>query len=75
MVPKFFSMALSTEQVADLTTLQQLSTHFVNILDKEAGISADSRQLSEENITKINTVYGKTIDVIEDILDTQITPP
>lgn len=68
-------MTLSTEQNADLSTYQQLSNHFVNIIDKESGINADGRQLTPANITKLNTVYGKILDAVELILDTQVTPP
>jgi hypothetical protein len=61
-------MALTVEQIADLEQYKNLSTHIVGILDREAGINTDSRQLSPANITALNDLYTTLIADIETII-------
>ena len=61
-------MAFSSEDIQDLDVLQQLSAHITSVLDREASIADADRQLTETNITKLNTTYSAVLDSIDAIL-------
>jgi hypothetical protein len=61
-------MAFSSEDIQDLAVLQQLSAHITSVLDREASIADADRQLTETNITKLNTTYSAVLDSIDAIL-------
>ena len=67
-------MALSTANIGDIEQYKSLSTHLVNILDKESDINSAVRQLTVANITKINTLYGAVIDRLQEIVAAQAAP-
>lgn len=61
-------MSLTTLNVADIEQYKSLSTHLVDILDKESQIAAAVRQLTDANILKINTLYGAIMDRLQSIV-------
>jgi hypothetical protein len=67
-------MPFTSDQIADLENLKSLSTHIVTILDNESRIDTTLRQLSNTNITSLNTLYGDVVQVINQIIASEITP-
>lgn len=65
-------MALTTEQITDLENLKTLSTHVVSIIDNQSKIDTALRQLTTANITELNDLYGNIVQVINQIVESQI---
>lgn len=61
-------MAFTVQELSDLEVLKGLSTHIVNILDKEASIASELRQLTADNIIALNDAYSLVVENMSDIL-------
>jgi hypothetical protein len=66
-------MPFTSDQIADLENLKSLSTHIVSILDNESRIDITLRQLSDGNIADLNSLYGDVVQVINQIIASEIT--
>lgn len=66
---------LTSDQIADLENLKSLSTHIVSILDNEARIDTTLRQLTPTNVTALNDAYANVVEVIDQIVQTQLGLP
>lgn len=62
------AVAFSTADNTNISNLLAMSTHVVNILDKESIILAADRQLTAGNITALNTLYGKITAKLDTIV-------
>lgn len=65
-------MPFTSDQITDLENLKSLSTHIVSILDNESRIDTTLRQLSNGNIINLNSLYGDVVQVMNQIIASEI---